>query len=188
MKKFAIATIVTRTIRPFTLFFSHGIALAGLCGFFMGLTALSGAALAQNPVPLINQPLVPDTVAPGGAGFTLTVNGIGFVSGSKVNWNGTRLVTTFASGSRLTANVPASHDEEHADNEANAPRSNSQRLFGSSSGSGGLRTIPRWPDEAALSNRDVERKTGRSQVPLRPFRFSTEPSRFTLRRANQQLR
>jgi len=34
-----------------------------------------------NPVPLINQPLVPDAVAPGGAGFTLTVNGTGFVSG-----------------------------------------------------------------------------------------------------------
>jgi hypothetical protein len=46
---------------------------------------------AQNPVPLINQPLVPDAVAPGGAEFTLTVNGTGFVSGSVVNWNGSAL-------------------------------------------------------------------------------------------------
>jgi len=41
-----------------------------------------------NPVPLISQPLVPDAMAPGGAGLTLTVNGTGFVSGSVVNWNG----------------------------------------------------------------------------------------------------
>ena len=37
-----------------------------------------------NPVPLINTPLVPTSVAPGGAGFTLTVNGTGFVSGATI--------------------------------------------------------------------------------------------------------
>ena len=62
-----------------------------------------------NPVPLINQPLVPDTVVPGGKGFTLTVNGTGFVSGSTVNWNGSALATTFVSGSQVTATVPASN-------------------------------------------------------------------------------
>jgi hypothetical protein len=46
---------------------------------------LSGIAPAQNPVPLINQPPVADTVAPGGRGLALTVNGTGFVSGSVVN-------------------------------------------------------------------------------------------------------
>ena len=37
--------------------------------------------MAQNPVPFINQPLVPDAIAPGvpGVTFTLTVNGTGFV-------------------------------------------------------------------------------------------------------------
>ena len=99
---------MTTKLRPFTLLFSQHAALACLCGFFMALTALSGVALAQNPVPLINQPVVPDTVAPGGTGFTLTVNGTGFVSGSKVNWNGTALATTFVSASQLTASVPAS--------------------------------------------------------------------------------
>ncbi|HTA24062.1 MAG TPA: IPT/TIG domain-containing protein [Terriglobales bacterium] len=64
-------------------------------------------ALAQNPVPLVNQPLVPDAVARGGTRFTLTVNGTGFVSGATVNWNGTALVTTFVSESQLTATVPA---------------------------------------------------------------------------------
>jgi hypothetical protein len=60
-----------------------------------------------NPVPLINTPLVPISVAPGGAGFTLTLNGTGFVSGATINWNGTALTTTVVSGSQLTATVPA---------------------------------------------------------------------------------
>jgi FG-GAP-like repeat/IPT/TIG domain len=64
-------------------------------------------AMAQTPVPLINLPLIPDATAPGGAGFTLTVNGTGFVADSVVNWNGTPRPTTFISGSQLTAAVPA---------------------------------------------------------------------------------
>jgi hypothetical protein len=66
-------------------------------------------ALAQNPVPLVNQPLVPTAIAPGGASFKLTVNGTGFVSGSTVNWNSSALTTTFVSSSQLTATVPASN-------------------------------------------------------------------------------
>jgi len=69
------------------------------------LTVLAATAHAQNPVPLTNQPLVPDTIAPGRAGFTLTVNGTGFVSGSVVNWNGSPRATTFVSSSRLTAAI-----------------------------------------------------------------------------------
>ncbi|HEV2177758.1 MAG TPA: FG-GAP-like repeat-containing protein [Terriglobia bacterium] len=65
----------------------------------------SGPSGTTNPVPLINQPLVPDAVAPGGAGFTLTVNGTGFVSGAVVTWNGSLLPTTFVSGSQVTATV-----------------------------------------------------------------------------------
>jgi hypothetical protein len=67
-------------------------------------------ALAQsNPVPLINNPLVPDAVAPGGQSFTLTVNGTGFVSGSAVKWNGISLATAFVSSSQLTATVPSAN-------------------------------------------------------------------------------
>ena len=62
---------------------------------------------ATNPAPFVNQPLVPDAVAPGGPEFTLTVNGTGFVSGSVVDWNGSALATTFVSGSQLTAIVAA---------------------------------------------------------------------------------
>lgn len=70
------------------------------------LTLLS-ALSAQNPVPLINQPLLPTATPPGGPQFTLTVNGTGFVAGSVVNWNGTALVTTSVNASQLTAVVPA---------------------------------------------------------------------------------
>src|SRR6266536_5355317 len=72
---------------------------------------LSGfsSALAQNPVPFVNQPLVPAAVAPGGPGFTLTVHGIGFVSVATVNWNGAPLTTNFASSSQLTATVPSAN-------------------------------------------------------------------------------
>jgi hypothetical protein len=67
-------------------------------------------ALAQNnPVPFIDQPLVPMTAAPGGPAFTLAVNGAGFVSSSVVTWNGNPLTTTFVSDKQLTADVPAAN-------------------------------------------------------------------------------
>ena len=69
------------------------------------ITTFAASAMAQNPVPLTNQPLVPDATAPGGPGFTLTVNGAGFVATSVVNWDGNPRTTTFVSKSRLTAAV-----------------------------------------------------------------------------------
>lgn len=73
------------------------------------IAEFTGVAMAQSLVPLINEPLVPDTVKPGSTGFTLTVNGTGFVAGSVVHWNGSPLPTTFVSTSRLKASVPASN-------------------------------------------------------------------------------
>lgn len=61
-----------------------------------------------SAVPLLNQPLSPAAVAPGGAAFKLTVNGTGFVPGSKVMWNGSARTTNFVSQSQLTANILAS--------------------------------------------------------------------------------
>jgi hypothetical protein len=72
------------------------------------LVLLPGTAVAQNPVPFVDQPLVPDAAAPGGAGFTLTVNGAGFVPASVVNWNGSPRATTFVSSAQLTATILAS--------------------------------------------------------------------------------
>ena len=61
--------------------------------------ALTAALCAQtNPVPFVNNPLVPTSVAPGGPSFTLTVNGTDFVPGSVVNWNGSPLATATMKG------------------------------------------------------------------------------------------
>src|SRR5215467_4805236 len=66
-----------------------------------------GALSTSNPVPVINVPLVPDTQHPGALGFTLVVNGTGFVAGSVVKWNGSARTTTFVNGSRLKAAILA---------------------------------------------------------------------------------
>jgi hypothetical protein len=63
----------------------------------------------SNPVPLIDQPLVPNAAAPGSPGLTLVINGAGFVSTSVVNWNGAPLSTSFVSVDKLQADVPASN-------------------------------------------------------------------------------
>ena len=74
----------------------------------LGLSFVASTCFAQsNPVPFVNQPLVPAAAAPAGPGFALTVNGAGFVSGSIVNWNGTPLATTFVKAGELKAVVPA---------------------------------------------------------------------------------
>jgi hypothetical protein len=62
---------------------------------------------AGNPVPFLNQPLVPAAAVPGGSAFTLTANGAGFVQGATINFNGAALATPFVSSRQLTAIVPA---------------------------------------------------------------------------------
>ena len=64
-------------------------------------------ATPPNSVPVLD-PIVPAAVYPGGAAFTLTVTGVGFVNGSTVYWNGAPRTTTFVSNSKLTASIPAS--------------------------------------------------------------------------------
>ncbi|MDB5885614.1 MAG: hypothetical protein JWR74_1785, partial [Polaromonas sp.] len=48
----------------------------------------------SNPAPVLSS-VSPTSAAAGGAGFTLTVNGSNFVTGSKVRWNGAERTTTF---------------------------------------------------------------------------------------------
>jgi hypothetical protein len=64
-------------------------------------------ASGQSPVPFLSLPLVPGAVTPGSAGFTLTANGTGFVSGSTVYWNGSARATTYVNASQLTASILA---------------------------------------------------------------------------------
>ena len=82
-----------------------GAALAAC--FSIAMLVSFTEASAANPVPYVVQPLMPDAAAPGGAEFTLTVNGTGFVSASVVRWNSSPRTTHFVSQGELTATIPA---------------------------------------------------------------------------------
>jgi hypothetical protein len=60
----------------------------------------------SNPVPTITT-LNPSSVVAGASGFTLTVNGTGFVAGSVVKFDGSSRATTFGSSTQITAAITA---------------------------------------------------------------------------------
>ena len=62
---------------------------------------------SSNPVPVLSA-VSPTTASVGGAAFTLTVTGSGFVTESAVQWNGAARTTTYVSSTQLTAAIPAS--------------------------------------------------------------------------------
>ncbi|HEY1494415.1 MAG TPA: IPT/TIG domain-containing protein [Candidatus Solibacter sp.] len=70
----------------------------------LALFFFSAVAYAQAPSISSVQPA---TANAGGASFTLTVNGSGFVSGSTVKWSGSSLAATFVSEALMTATVPS---------------------------------------------------------------------------------
>ena len=70
---------------------------------------------SDNTVTILYDPSVPKTTglspdhkAAGDSGFTITVNGTGFIKSSVVRWKGADRTTTYHSSSRLTASIPAS--------------------------------------------------------------------------------
>ncbi len=88
------------------------IATAGLASVTVTTPAgTSGAAIftisPASPVPTIAS-LSPSSATAGGAGFTLTINGSNFDSGTTVQWGATALARVFVSATQLTADVPAS--------------------------------------------------------------------------------
>jgi hypothetical protein len=60
----------------------------------------------NNPRPMVTS-ISPTSATAGGPGFTLTVNGSGFITSSVVNWNGAARTTTFSSSHQLTAAISA---------------------------------------------------------------------------------
>jgi hypothetical protein len=94
-------------VRGFVTSDEGGMKSIGLVSVFL-LLGIVAASAQTNPVPFIDQPLVPTAASPGITGFTLTINGANFVSGSVVNWNGAPLPTTFVSKAQVTAGVAAS--------------------------------------------------------------------------------
>ncbi|HEY6909097.1 MAG TPA: hypothetical protein VI356_06995 [Myxococcales bacterium] len=63
------------------------------------------AIVEQNSVSVTS--VSPTFANPGDGPITLTVNGVGFVSGAQVLWNGASLTTTRVNGHQLTADIPA---------------------------------------------------------------------------------
>jgi len=63
--------------------------------------------ITGNPVPYETN-ISPNTAPAGAADQSIIVTGIGFVSGSTVQWNGAAIPTTFLNSGALRADVPAS--------------------------------------------------------------------------------
>ncbi len=81
---------------------SHAyLALPQLSLLFLLVSSCVPLAAQNNPVPFLHTPLSPASAAPGAAGFTLTVNGAGFVNGAVVNWNGSARPTAFVSSGEI---------------------------------------------------------------------------------------
>ena len=72
------------------------------------IVRLGGTASAPPPTGLSITALSPSSAPAGGAAFTLTVTGTGFVSGSTVRWKGAARTTTFVGTTQLRAAIPAS--------------------------------------------------------------------------------
>ncbi len=71
-----------------------------------GGTSASSNFTVNNPAPTLIS-ISPSSATHGGASFTLTATGTGYVSTSKIQWNGVNLTTTFVSSTSLTATVPS---------------------------------------------------------------------------------
>src|SRR6202043_3210925 len=87
------------------------IATAGTVNVTVTNPAAGGTSNAQtftinNPAPTETS-ISPTTATAGGAAFTLTVNGTGFVSTSVVKFNGAAKTTTFVNATQLTAAITA---------------------------------------------------------------------------------
>lgn len=80
----------------------RNVYLPGLLVLFTWVTGCGGFKGVVTPT--INS-VSPTTIAAGSAGFTLTVSGTNFVSGTQILWDGVALSTTVVSSTQLTAKV-----------------------------------------------------------------------------------
>src|SRR5215471_9472954 len=79
----------------------------GVCGCGQSSQTTTPPPPALNASPILST-LSPASAKVGGATFTLTVTGAGFVPASVVQWNGGNRATTFVSNTQLTAQISAS--------------------------------------------------------------------------------
>ncbi len=82
-----------------------------------GVTAFDGftsiqivpTGAAANPVPFLNQSLVPTAVSPGGSNLTLLLSGTGFVPGAGIDFDNTGISATFVDSEHLSVTIPAAN-------------------------------------------------------------------------------
>jgi hypothetical protein len=98
-----VTATLTTALTPETY---TGTVLVNTSGDTTGPIAIPITYVVTAAAPVITG-LSPASATPGGAAFTLTVNGSGFISGDTVKWAGTALTTTFVNATQLTAAVPA---------------------------------------------------------------------------------
>ncbi len=94
---------------PFLLTLASVFAFVG-CSVGPGNLMLGNPPPTPAPTPAPNSAIasiMPSNANAGGAAFTLTVTGEGFVAGSTVNWNGTSRATTETSDTELSASITA---------------------------------------------------------------------------------
>lgn len=106
----ALATITWRGIATGTspISFTH-TDLYARGGVSIPATTRDGEIVVMGEVfsPTITS-LSPVSATAGGPGFTLTVDGVNFVEGSTVHWDGEARTTAFVSSTQLTAEIAAS--------------------------------------------------------------------------------
>jgi uncharacterized protein (TIGR03437 family) len=105
-----VANYFSNTISAYTINSGSG-ALTPVPGspFAVGKAPAAIAIRSQPITPsLVITAITPSSGTAGGPAFTLTVTGMGFLSGSTVQWNGSPLATTIISATLLSAAVPAS--------------------------------------------------------------------------------
>jgi hypothetical protein len=86
---------------------SLSAAYQGSTEFATSTSSTLTESIIANPAPSISS-LSPSYVVAGGASFTLSVNGSGFINGSTIFWRNTALATQYVSSTQLTAQVPIS--------------------------------------------------------------------------------
>jgi uncharacterized protein (TIGR03437 family) len=103
---FVSATQLTATIPASSLTTAGAANITVLNPTPGGGTSNATPFTVNNPAPTVAG-LNPSSATAGGAAFTLTVNGTGFVNGSAVRWNGANRTTAFVSATQLTAAITA---------------------------------------------------------------------------------
>jgi hypothetical protein len=81
----------------------------GAFGFNALSIQIAPTGPAGNPVPFLNQSLVPTAISPGNSNFSLVLSGTGFVPGAGIDFDNTGISATFVDSEHLSVTIPAAN-------------------------------------------------------------------------------